>query len=84
MLILFPEHRMNLSRVTRRPASAAVAIAMIVAWLGENGVTLDEAARIQVAYVQSGPFDHLADDLDGKEPGRGLLGVDAVLGDDRR
>ena len=29
----------------------------LVAWLDYNGITLDEAARIQVAYVQSGPFD---------------------------
>jgi hypothetical protein len=29
----------------------------LAAWLDQNGITLDEAARIQVMYVQSGPFD---------------------------
>ncbi len=29
----------------------------LVAWLDNNGITLDEAARIQVMYIQSGPFD---------------------------
>lgn len=29
----------------------------LAAWLGENGLTLDEAARIQVVYSRPSPFD---------------------------